>query len=156
MTSLPIPMAGGFTSRGLPVAAGRRALMFFDLDTLAPAGSISGTIGVHDVAVDPKSAHGFSSSNPVVMFDTKTLATLTIIKENSPTHFQVEQTVKTMPGAKTCTLDRKANQIFLITAEYGATATAPAGQAAGGQGGGRRGGRASMVPGSFTILEVGK
>jgi len=286
----------------------------FDLDTLAAAGSIPNTTGVHGVAVDPKSGHGFASSNPVVMFDTKTLATiktihvegspdgiflepateriyvlshrapnvsvldakdgsivgtidlggapeqgqsdsnghvyidledqdqvaavdankmavtahydlagkgggpgglgldatnhilfafchdpqtcvimkaddgsiittlpigngvdaggfnpntneafcstgdgvLTIIKESSPTDFAVEQNVKTMRGAKTCTLDSKTNQIFLITAEYAAPTTGATTQANGGGGGGRRGGRGQMVPGSFTILSVGK
>jgi DNA-binding beta-propeller fold protein YncE len=287
----------------------------FDLDSLAPVGSIPKTNGVHGVAVDPKSGHGFSSSGPVVMFDTKTLATiktidvqgrpdgiffepatervyvlshespnvtvidgkdgsivgtidlggepeqgqsdgaghayidledqnkiavvdtntmkvtstydlagkgegpaglgldatnhilfafchepsvcvvlsatdgkilttlpigqgvdgggfnpntmeafssqgdgtLTIIKENSPTSFEVEQTVKTMRGAKTCTLDSKTNQIFLITAEYAAPAAAPATQqAAGGTPQRGRRSRGQMVPDSFTILSVGK
>jgi DNA-binding beta-propeller fold protein YncE len=48
----------------------------FNLDTLAPVGEIPGT-GGQGVAVDPKSGHGFSSSKPVSMFDTKTL---TLIK----------------------------------------------------------------------------
>jgi DNA-binding beta-propeller fold protein YncE len=43
--------------------------------------------------------------------------TLTIIKENSPTSFEVEQTVQTKPRAKTCTLDTKKDQILLITTE---------------------------------------
>jgi DNA-binding beta-propeller fold protein YncE len=83
--------------------------------------------------------------------------TLTVVKEKSPTEFEVEQNVKTMPGAKTLTLDSKTNQILLITAEYGAPASQPAAQGqAGGQG--RRGGRgrAPMLPDSFTILVVGK
>ena len=303
---LYIPRAGG---RG---SAAKSRVTVFDLDTLAPAGEIADTNGVHGVAVDPKSGHGFSSSKPVVMFDTKTLATiktipveggpdgiffepateriyvlshgapnvtvldgkdgsiagtidlggapeqgqsdgnghvyidledkdkvavvdantmkmtgqydlagkgggpaglgldaknhvlfafchepavcvilgaddgkiittlpigtgvdgggfnpntmeafssqgdgtLTIIKESSPTSFAVEQNVKTMRGAKTCTLDSKTNQIFLITAEYGAPAAPAAGQDAGG--GRRGGGRGAMIPDSFTILSVGK
>ena len=44
-------------------------------------------------------------------------ATLTIIKENSPTDFVVEQNVKTKAGARTSTLDTKNNQIVLITVE---------------------------------------
>jgi hypothetical protein len=288
----------------------------YDLETLAPLGAIDGTKGVHGVAVDPKSGHGFASSNPVVMFDTSTLATiktiqtegrpdgiffepatehvfvlshsdpnvtvidakdgsivgtidlggapeqgqsdgnghayidledqdkvavvdttamkktgeydlqgkgggpaglgldaknhilfafchdphtcvilsaddgkildtlpigngvdgggfnpntmeafssqgdgtLTIIKENSPTSFTVEQNVDTMPRAKTCTLDTKTNHLFLITAEYAPPATQPTtrpeGEAQGGPGGRRQ--RTPMIPGSFTILEVGK
>ena len=55
--------------------------------------------------------------------------TLTVIKENSPTSFEVEQTVSTMPTAKTLTLDTKTNHILLIAAEFApAPADAPAGQ----------------------------
>jgi DNA-binding beta-propeller fold protein YncE len=97
-------------------------------------------------------AGGFNS-NTMEAFSSQGDGTLSIIKENSPTSFEVEQTVKTMRGAKTCTLDSKTNQIFLITAEYAAPATQPAG---GNGGGGRRGGRGQMVPDSFTILSVGK
>src|SRR5437588_5812157 len=54
------------------VAAVPGRITVFDLDTLAPIGEIPDT-GGNGVAVDPKSGHGFSSSNPVSMFDTKTL-----------------------------------------------------------------------------------
>jgi hypothetical protein len=74
--------------------------------------------------------------------------TLTVIKENSPTSFVVEQTVKTMPTAKTLTLDRKTGRLLLIGAEFGPPPTPPP---AGG-----RAGRGQLVPDSFTILVVGK
>lgn len=91
------------------------------------------------------------SFNPATMeaFSSQRDGTLTVIKENSPTSFVVEQTVQTKPGAKTSTLDTKTNQVFLITAEQ-----APPPPGGGGQGGGR--GRGPMVPDSFTILVVGK
>src|SRR5262249_28984988 len=60
--------------------------------------------------------------------------TLTVVKENSPTSFAVEQTVQTMPSAKTLTMDSKTGRILLIGAEYGAP-TAPPKE--GGRGGGR-------------------
>jgi len=44
----------------------------FDLDTLAPAGEIP-DIRANGAAVDAKSGHGFASSKPVAMWDTKTL-----------------------------------------------------------------------------------
>jgi hypothetical protein len=50
-------------------------LLVFDLDTLKSAGEIPDT-GGRGVAVDPASHHGFSSSNPVSMFDTRTLQVL--------------------------------------------------------------------------------
>jgi DNA-binding beta-propeller fold protein YncE len=67
--------------------------------------------------------------NPATMeaFSSQGDATLTIIKENSPTNFVVEQNVQTKPRAKTCTLDTKRNQIVLIALE---PAAAPAGGAA--------------------------
>jgi hypothetical protein len=94
--------------------------------------------GVDGGGFNPNTMEAFSSQGD---------GTLSIIKENSPTRFEVEQTVKTMRGAKTCTLDSKTNQIFLIAAEMAAPAPTTAGAAAP-----RRGGRGQMVPDSFTIL----
>jgi DNA-binding beta-propeller fold protein YncE len=54
-------------------------ILVFDLDSLAPAGAIPNT-RARGATVDPKSGHGFSSSSPVVMWDTKTLATLKTIE----------------------------------------------------------------------------
>src|SRR5438105_994032 len=47
-------------------------LAIFNLDTLQPLGEIDG-VGGNGTAVDPKSGHGFTSSRPVSMFDTKTM-----------------------------------------------------------------------------------
>ncbi len=60
--------------RRLYIPRGNRVTVF-DLDTLKPLQEIPNTAGVHGAAVDPVSGHGFSSSKPVVMWDTKTLAT---------------------------------------------------------------------------------
>jgi len=70
-------------ARRLYVPRGNQILTF-DLDTLAPGGSITNA-RAHGVAVDPKSGHGFCSSSPVVMWDTKTLETIkTINVEGRP------------------------------------------------------------------------
>jgi hypothetical protein len=104
--------------------------------------------------------------------------TLTVIKENSPTSFAVEQTVATPVRAKTITLDTRIGHLLLITAEYGPvpappapaaapatptpgssappTAGGPAGSGRPGGPGGFRGPRAPMIPGSFQIVVVGK
>jgi hypothetical protein len=56
----------------------------FDLDTLAPSGEIANA-NARGAAVDPKSHHGFASSKPVVMWDSKTLDTMkTIDVEGGP------------------------------------------------------------------------
>ena len=59
--------------------AGAR-ITVFDLDTLEPAGEIpvSGNTA-HGVSVDPKVHHGFVTSKPVQMFDSKTLMTIKTI-----------------------------------------------------------------------------
>ena len=64
--------------RQLYVPRGSQILVF-NLDTLKPIGSITNA-RARGVAVDAKSHHGFSSSSPVVMWDTKTLETIKTIE----------------------------------------------------------------------------
>ncbi len=81
------------------------------------------------------------------VFSSEGGGTLTIVKENSPTSFAVEQTLQTAPRAKTLTLDTKTGHILLITAEFTPPPpTAP----------GERPARGQMVPGTFAIMAVGK
>ena len=75
---------------------------------------------------------------------------LTVIKEDGPKKFSVEQTLTTIPGARTIALDRKTNRIFLMTADYGPVpADAPPPQPG-------RIARGPMLPGSFRIIEIGR
>jgi hypothetical protein len=97
---------------------------------------------------------GGFNPNTMEAFSSQGDGTLTIVKENSPTSFAVEQTVETMQGAKTMTIDSKTNRILLIAAEYTPPPAAPAPPPAGAGRG--RGGRGQMVPGSFSIVVVGK
>jgi len=94
--------------------------------------------------------------NPQTMeaFSTQGNGTMTIVKEKSPTTFEVVQDLKTWPGngARTIAFDSKTGHLFAMASEAGpppppppAGAPAPAG----------RGGRGSAVPGSFTIIMVG-
>jgi DNA-binding beta-propeller fold protein YncE len=109
----------------------------------ADDGKILGTLpigaGSDGGGFNPETMEAFSSQRD---------GTLTVIKENSPTSFAVEQTVKTMPSAKTLTLDSRTNHILLIGAEFGP----PPAPAAGGRGRGR----GPVKPDSFSILVVGK
>src|ERR1039457_1279713 len=67
-----------------PGAADVARITVFDLDSLASVGEIP-KANARGVAVDPQSHHGFGSSKPVVMWDTKTLATIkTIDVEGGP------------------------------------------------------------------------
>jgi DNA-binding beta-propeller fold protein YncE len=106
-------------------------------------------VGCDGATFDPATMETFSSQGD---------GTLTVVKEDSPTSFRVEQTVATPARAKTLTLDPKTNQIFLITAEYGPIPVAPA-QAAPlppGAPDWMRRPRPPMIPHSFQILVVGK
>ena len=70
---------------------------------------------------------GGFNPNTMEAFSSQRDGTLTIIKENSPTNFVVEQTVQTKSGCRTSSLDTKNNYIILITTERppGMTNTPP-------------------------------
>jgi len=83
--------------------------------------------------------------NPATMeaFSTQGNGTMTIVKEKSPTSFELEENLKTWPsnGARTIAFDSKTGHLFAMATE--ATPGVPAG------------GRGGAVPGSFTIIMVG-
>jgi hypothetical protein len=88
--------------------------------------------------------------NPATMeaFSTHGNGTLTVVKEKSPTSFEVEQNLQTMNGARTVTFDSVTNHLLTMSDERGAPPPPPPG--------GGRGPRGPAVPGSFTILMIGK
>jgi len=80
-------------------------------------------------------------------YSTQGNGTLTIVKETSPTTFEVEQNLKTMNFARTIAFDSKTGHIFTMADERGpAPSTPPGGRA----------GRGAPIPGTFTILMIGK
>jgi DNA-binding beta-propeller fold protein YncE len=83
--------------------------------------------------------------NPQTMeaFSTNGNGTLSIVKEDSPASFTIEQVLQTMNGARTITFDSRTQHLFTMTQEFGPTQP------------GQRG-RGPVVPGSFTILMIGK
>jgi hypothetical protein len=124
------------------------------LATLPLAGSSDGA------AFDPRTMEAFSSHGN---------GTLSVIKENSPTDFVVEDTVQTKAGGKTCTLDTKTDHVIVITREAvppapgAAPAPAPAAPPApvaaapgpgGPQGDAGRGGRGRGGPTGPQLLDV--
>jgi DNA-binding beta-propeller fold protein YncE len=141
----------GGTPAGLAFDA-RNRILFVACRTPAPGvmvmlnadtGKIVTTLpldGASDGAVfNPATNEAFSSAGN---------GTLTVIKENSASSFVVEQTVQTMPSAKTLTLDSRTNHILLIGAEFGPAPTPPPANG--------RPSRGPMLPDSFSIVVVGK
>jgi DNA-binding beta-propeller fold protein YncE len=88
--------------------------------------------------------------NPSTMeaFSTHGNGTMTIVKEKSPVSFEVEQNLQTMNGARTVTFDSKTGHLFAMSQERGPAPPPPPG--------GGRGPQGTAVPGSFTILMIGK
>lgn len=108
----------------------KKTAVILNADTGKIITSLPIGVGVDGGSFNPNTMEAFSSQGD---------GTLTVIKENSPTSFVVEQNVQTRQGSKTHSLDTKTNQVFLITADRIGTG---------------RGGQ--IVPDSFTIIVVGK
>jgi hypothetical protein len=98
-------------------------------------------LGVDTVTFNPNTMEAISAAGAGLW---------TVIKENSPTSFAVEQTVKTMQGSRNVVLDTKTNHLLSMAFEYGPFV--PDGRPA-------VPGRLALgpqLPGSFTLLMVGK
>jgi DNA-binding beta-propeller fold protein YncE len=111
----------------------------------ADTGKILATLpigtGVDGATFNPATMEAFSSQSD---------GTLSVIKENSPTSFSVEQTLQTKVSGKTLTLDSKTGRILIIAADF---APPPADAPVPSNG---RVARGPMVPDSFSIIAVGK
>ena len=94
--------------------------------------------GVDAAGFDPETGLAFSSNGE---------GTLTVIREDSPDKFTVLENVATRRGARTMALDPKTHRVFLVTAEFGPP-PAPTPE--------RPRPRPSVVPGSFTLLILGR
>lgn len=97
--------------------------------------------GVDTATFNPVTSEAVSAENA---------GSMTFIKEITPTNFVVEQTLQTMAGAKTITLDAQTGHLFTMTARF---EPAPADAMPGPSG---RPPRGPMIPGSFTIFMVGR
>ncbi len=91
--------------------------------------------GVDATAFDPGTKLVFSSNGD---------GTLTVIKEDSKDKFSVVQNAATQRGARTMAVDTREHCVFLVTADVKEEPPAKEGERP----------RRSMVPGSFTLLEM--
>jgi YVTN family beta-propeller protein len=93
--------------------------------------------GVDGVSFDPGLKRVYSSNGE---------GTMTVVQEKDANTFTILENFPTQKGARTITLNPKTHKIYLPTAEYN-EAPAPTAQ--------NPRPRASVKPGTFTILEVG-
>jgi DNA-binding beta-propeller fold protein YncE len=104
--------------------------------------------GVDGAGFNPATKEAFASTGDGI---------LTVVKEAGPAKIAVEQSVQTHPGARTMTVDPKTGHVFLIVADYEAPPAAPAPPPAGAPAApGSRFRPRTMVPDSFSVIEVGK
>jgi YVTN family beta-propeller protein len=94
--------------------------------------------GVDAAGFDPETGLIFSSNGE---------GTLTVVHEDSPDKFMVVENATTQRGARTMALDTKTHRVYLVTAEFGPP-PAPTPE--------RPHPRPSIMPGTFTLLVVGK
>lgn len=92
---------------------------------------------VDGVVFDPELKMAFSSNGE---------GTITVVKEISPNDYEVVETIKTEPGARTIALDPKTHHLFVSTAQYGETPAATAENP---------NPRPKVLPNTFMVLEYG-
>jgi YVTN family beta-propeller protein len=139
------PLAPGEEPSGLALDPVTRRLFSVCSNTMmivldADNGKIVTTLAIGErvdgAAFDPELGRVYSSNGD---------GTLTVVQEIDKSTFKVLENVATQRGARTLALDAKTHHIYLSTAEFGpppaATAEHPHP-------------RASVVPGSFVILDV--
>jgi DNA-binding beta-propeller fold protein YncE len=94
--------------------------------------------GVDANAFDPETMLAFSSNGE---------GNLTVVKEESPEKFSVQETVTTAPGARTMALDPETHKVYVVTAKFGpapkATTEMPHP-------------RPAILPNSFEVIELGQ
>jgi len=120
------------------------AMAMLDADSGKVLGAAPIGAGVDGATFNPATGEAFSSQGD---------GTLSVVREDGPGRFVLAQSLHTMPGAKTLTLDPKTGHILLIAAEFGPAPEPAPGAPATPPGRPRRG---PMLPDSFSILEVGK
>lgn len=103
--------------------------------------------GCDGASFNPESMEAFSSQGD---------GTMTIIKEDSPASFHVEQTVATPARARTHTLDSKTGNLYTITAEFGPVPKTPPANVPANAPAYMRMPRPPMIPHSFQIVVIGK
>lgn len=110
----------------------------------AQAGRLITTVpigpGVDACRFDAATGNAFSSNGGD--------GTITVIHEDTPDKYTVVQTVQTMRGARTMEMNPTTHMLYTVSAKFGPAPSAPST-------GGRRRRRPPMVPGSFTLLELG-
>ena len=94
--------------------------------------------GVDAARFDPGTGYAFASNGD---------GTITVVHEDTPDKYTVVETIQTMPGARTMELDPVSHRLYTVSAKFGPMPPTQPGQ---------RFRRPPIVPGSFTLLVLGR
>jgi DNA-binding beta-propeller fold protein YncE len=142
------PIAPGEEASGLAIdrehhllfsVAGNKKMIVSDYEAGKVVADVPIGEGPDAAGYDPETHFAFSSNGRD--------GTLTVVREDAPDKFTVIDSVKTQQSARTMTLDPKTHRIYLSAAEFG-KAPEPTKE--------NPRARPPMVPGSFTILILGR
>jgi YVTN family beta-propeller protein len=117
---------------------GNQKLAVLDIDSGKAVASVPIGKGVDGAEFDPATQTVFSANGE---------GTLSVVRELAPDRYEVQQTLATQRSARTIALDGATHKLYLPAAELGPVPAASADNPHP---------RPSVMPGSFTVLVVGK
>jgi DNA-binding beta-propeller fold protein YncE len=141
------PLAGCEEPSGMAIDRAHGRLVIGCANKVMPivdtaSGKVVATVpigqGVDATGFDPGTGLAYSSNGD---------GTLTVVHEDAPDKWTVVDNVPTQKGARTMALDEKTHRVYLVTANFGEPPAATTEQPHP---------RPPMVPGTFTLLVVGK
>lgn len=132
----PTGLAFDRERRRLFSVCGNRTMVVVNADEGQVVATVPIGSGVDGVVYDPGSRLIFTSNGE---------GTMTVVRQEAPDRYSVVQTVPTLRGARTLTLDPVTHRVYTVTAEFGPVPAPTAEQPRP---------RAPMIPGSFMLLVV--
>ena len=142
------PVAPGESPSGLAIDRAHGILFSVcDNQKMAIVSTTTGKVIATPTIGDGPDAARFSEDGGYAFSSNGESGTLTVVHENSPQHFTVVQNLSTEKGARTMTLSPDGSTAYLVTAKFGPRPAAAQGQ---------QHSRPPMIPGSFTVIVVGK
>jgi YVTN family beta-propeller protein len=142
------PIAPGESPSGLAIDRANGILFSVcDNQKMAIVSTAMGKVIATPTIGDGPDAARFSADGGYAFSSNGESGTLTVVHEDSPQHFTVVQNLTTEKGARTTTLSPDGSKAYLVTAKFGAR---PAGAQD------QPHSRPPMIPGSFTVIVVGK
>jgi YVTN family beta-propeller protein len=142
------PVAPGESPSGLAIDRANGILFSVcDNQKMAIVSTATGKVIATPTIGDGPDAARFSSEGGYAFSSNGESGTLTVVHEDSPQHFTVLQNLPTQRGARTLTLSPDGSKVYLVTAKFGPQPAAAQGQPHS---------RPPMIPGSFTVIVVGK